>query len=154
MITPTPLWAAYALAGIIIHLFVDWFLQNDWMAKFKVLRAGLYLGADSRWHLLRNGVQANPESPITTERDFWWLRHPSAYVHAATHFLGLLLVFPIWAAAIVGVLHFLIDLRSPLTWWKKVFRQTREGPMAIHVGMWSDQTAHIVVIALVAIFLV
>ena len=119
MIEVSPDWAALTLAGILIHLFVDWFFQNDWMATNKV----------------------NP-------------RHPAGYVHTLSHGVALLLVFPIWAAATVAVLHYLIDLRSPLTWWKKVFRQTREGDIAMHVGIWSDQVAHFTTIALVAILLV
>jgi hypothetical protein len=113
------LWAAIAFGCVVIHLFVDWFLQNDWMAINKV----------------------NP-------------RHPAGYVHAASHGVGLLLLLPIWAAVLIAIIHFLIDLRSPLTWWKKVFRQTREGDIALHVGVWTDQVAHIAVIALVVAMVV
>jgi hypothetical protein len=30
-------WSDIALAAILIHLFVDWFLQNDWQAQKKVI---------------------------------------------------------------------------------------------------------------------
>ncbi|SRR6266567_85074 len=79
------------------------------------------------------------------------LLHPAAYVHSGLHFLGLLLIFPIWMAAIIAVIHLLIDTRVPLQWWRKVYRQTREGDVALHVAMWSDQTLHIAVLALAAL---
>jgi hypothetical protein len=108
-------WAALAFGCILIHLVIDWFFQNEWMAVNKV----------------------NP-------------RHPAGYIHAGLHGIGLLLLLPVWACVIVAVAHWLIDLRSPLTWWKKTFRQTREGPIAMHVGIWTDQVAHFIVIALAA----
>lgn len=86
-------------------------------------------------------------------------RHPAAFVHAGIHTVLPLLVFPVWAALIIGVLHFLIDLRSPLTWWGKFTRQTRPrsggySPEIMDIGMevafWRDQVAHFIVIALVA----
>jgi len=101
--------------GIVIHLFADWILQNDWMARYKSS-----------------------------------LKHPASWIHSGIHFLGLLLIFPIWMAVIIAVIHLLIDTRVPLQWWRKVYRQTREGDVALHVAMWGDQVSHIVVIALAA----
>lgn len=79
------------------------------------------------------------------------LRHPSAYVHSSIHFVGLLLVFPPLAALVVAVIHLLIDTRAPLAWWRKFFRQTTEGPVALHVAIWGDQVAHILVLAVAAL---
>lgn len=76
------------------------------------------------------------------------LRHPAAYVHAGIHLIALVLVFPLTVAAMVAVSHLLIDTRLPLTWWRRIFRQTTEGPMAIHVAIWEDQVAHVLCIAL------
>lgn len=79
------------------------------------------------------------------------LRHPAAWVHSGLHALALLLVFPPIYAVGIGILHLLIDTRIPLTWWRKAYRQTTEGPFAIHVALWSDQVLHIAVIALAAL---
>ena len=79
------------------------------------------------------------------------LRHPLAYVHSGIHLLGLLLIFPVWAAILISVLHLLIDTRVPLTWWRNFYRQTRTGDVALHVAMWSDQVAHITVLAIFAL---
>ena len=103
--------------GLVVHLFADWILQNDWQAR-------------------------NKSS----------LLHPAAYVHAGIHLLGLLFIFPWWAALIIAGIHLLVDTRIPLTWWRRVFRQTIEGPAALHVAMWGDQVVHITVLALVALF--
>jgi hypothetical protein len=79
------------------------------------------------------------------------LKHPAAYVHSGIHLIGLLLIFPWYAAMIIAVLHLLIDTRVPLTWWRRTFRQTVEGDVALHVALWSDQAAHIFVLAVVAL---
>lgn len=159
MIEPTAAWAALCLAGILIHLFADWFLQNDWMATNKARRWYPKIHM-ANWHWVHDDWDAP---------GWWWLRHPAAYVHAGIHTALLLLVFPVWAALIVGVLHLIIDTRSPLEWWGKFTRQTRPSkhfvatgyaevselpPDLMDIGMevafWRDQVAHIVVIALVA----
>ena len=101
--------------GIAIHLFCDWLLQNDWMARYK---------SD--------------------------LRHPAAYVHSGIHFLGLLLIFSPLIALLIAIIHLLIDTRVPLIWWRRIFRQTTIGDVALHVALWGDQVAHITVIAIVA----
>ena len=79
------------------------------------------------------------------------LRHPAAYVHSGLHLLGLLLVFSPLIALIIAILHLLIDTRKPLIWWRRVFKQTVEGDVALHVAMWGDQVSHILVIAIAAL---
>ena len=104
------------LWGIVIHLFCDWLLQNDWMARNKTN-----------------------------------LKHPAAWIHSGIHLIGLLLVFPWWAALALGLSHLLIDSRVPLAAWRTFFRQTRTGLVAMHVAMWSDQVAHITMLAVAAL---
>lgn len=76
------------------------------------------------------------------------LRHPAAWIHCAIHVVLLGLALGWQAGLVLGVLHLLLDTREPLRWWRKVFRQTTEGPMAAHVAIWSDQVVHIALIAL------
>ncbi len=116
--------AALTLSGILVHLFVDWFLQNDWMAQNKMKWSG-----------------SRP--------------HGSGLVHAATHATGMMLVFPWWAALLVGVTHWLIDLRFPLIWWRRTFRMTTDptNPAAMHVAIWQDQVAHFLVVFGVAVLI-
>ena len=78
------------------------------------------------------------------------LKHPLAYVHSGIHLIGLLLVFPPLAAFLLALSHLLIDTRIPLTWWRRVYRQTSEGDIALHVAIWSDQVLHIFCIAIAA----
>jgi hypothetical protein len=106
------------LWGVAIHLFCDWLLQNDWMARYKSS-----------------------------------LKHPASWVHSGIHLIGLLLIFPWYAALIIAIIHLLIDTRVPLVWWRKAYRQTREGDVALHVAMWSDQVAHITVLAIAALLI-
>jgi hypothetical protein len=75
------------------------------------------------------------------------LCHPAAWIHSGVHLVGLLLVFWVPVAICIAITHLLIDTRRPLQWWRKVFGQTTEGPMAVHVAVWSDQVAHVAVIA-------
>lgn len=75
------------------------------------------------------------------------LRGPAAYVHAGIQTCGLLLVFPVPAALLLGLSHLLIDTRRPLQWWREFYGQTAEGPMAPHVAIWSDQVLHLTMIA-------
>ncbi len=81
------------------------------------------------------------------------LKHPAAYVHSGLHLLALLFVFPPLVAVLLAVSHLLIDTRIPLTWWRRVYRQTREGDIALHVVLWGDQVLHIIMIALAALIL-
>ena len=78
------------------------------------------------------------------------VRHPAGYVHAGIHILFLLFVFTPAVALVIGILHFLIDTRKPVTWWQQFYHQTTEGLYAPHVQIWLDQVLHIVVIALFA----
>lgn len=78
------------------------------------------------------------------------LRHPAAWVHAGIHGACFLLLFGHWLPALgLAATHMLIDTRWPLAAWRRLIRQTQEGPMAIHVAIWSDQAAHLACVALV-----
>jgi hypothetical protein len=79
------------------------------------------------------------------------LRHPAGYVHAGLHGVAMLLIFPVWAAVALGIAHLLIDTRRPLQWWSRLVTQPTEGPMAVSVQLWRDQTLHLVTIALAAL---
>lgn len=75
------------------------------------------------------------------------LLHPAAWVHGAIHFVVMLFVF-IWPLALfIAVLHIIVDERTILRNWSKFYKQTTDGPYAIHVSIWLDQVTHIVVIA-------
>jgi hypothetical protein len=102
--------------GIVLHLFIDWILQNHWMAT-------------------------NKSSLI----------HPASWVHSGLHFLGLLLIFSPVVALSIALIHLLIDTRVPLQFWRKFYRQTTTGDVALHVAMWGDQVAHITVLAVAAL---
>jgi len=78
-------------------------------------------------------------------------RHPAGYVHAGSHALALLLVFPPLAALALGVVHLLIDTRKPLEWWARVMRQASEGPLGETLFIWRDQALHIATIAIAAL---
>jgi len=78
------------------------------------------------------------------------LRHPLAYVHSGIHLIANLILFPPLVALGIAFLHLLIDTRKPLAWWRKKFQQTLEGPMAPHVSIWTDQVAHVAVLATAA----
>ena len=79
------------------------------------------------------------------------LRHPAGYVHAGAHALGMLIVFPFFAALALGVVHLLIDTRKPLEWWAGVFGQNAQGTYAAPVEIWRDQSLHVATIALAAL---
>lgn len=77
------------------------------------------------------------------------LRHLAAWVHATIYALFLGLALGSWQAGLVlGAIHLVVDTRRPLIWWRRVFRQTVEGPAALQVAIWSDQTVHIATIAI------
>lgn len=80
------------------------------------------------------------------------LRHPAAWVHSGIHWAVLTPVFGWRAAGLLALSHILIDTRRPLAWWRKVYRQTTEGPAFIPFAMWQDQVAHIVCLAVAAWF--
>jgi len=81
------------------------------------------------------------------------LRHPAAWVHSSIHGAALALVFPWPAAAGLAIAHLLIDTRRPLALWRRFFRQTEEGRIALHVALWGDQVAHVAAIAAAALLL-
>ena len=100
---------------------------------------GLVAHLIADWLLQNDWMAANKGS----------LRHPSAWVHGGIYAICLGLALSSWQAGLVlGLVHVLIDTRKPLTWWRKVYRQTTAGPAALHVAIWSDQTLHITALAL------
>jgi hypothetical protein len=152
--------------GWLLHFVADWFLQNDWMAVNKSKRRERRIKCSRTGpgyiKCLAPSCPEKGEAPhyhwtlnlrrtwVEYEDGAWWDRHPAAHVHAGIHAVIQLVIFPWWAALIIGAIHFLIDLRTPLAWWRSFFHQTQKGSAALHVAMWQDQVAHLVVIALVA----
>lgn len=131
MLDPTKL----LVWGMVIHWFFDWIMQNHWMAENK-----------SRFVPLPRKYPAPPgQGPSLL------VPHPAAWVHSGIHLLGLLVVFPPLPAIIIAITHLLIDTRVPLQWWRRFYRQTTGGPVALHVAIWGDQVAHITVIAIAAL---
>lgn len=138
----------YIVWGIVIHLFVDWILQNEWMALNKMKR---------RPHkAFQRDPLFNPHHP-TSSPEVWWDRHPAAYVHSGLHLIFMALVFPWWAALVVAIAHFFIDMRTPVAWWSKLIKQTQPSGQSFDIGadvrIWNDQVWHITVIALVALLI-
>jgi hypothetical protein len=81
------------------------------------------------------------------------LRHPAAWTHGAIHvvLLGLALGWP--AGLVLGGVHMLIDTRVPVDWWMRVFKKCTQSPMAASIGLWVDQSVHLLCLALwVALF--
>lgn len=76
------------------------------------------------------------------------LRHPAAWTHAGIQAVALSLALGWQAGLILGFVHMLVDTRIPLKWWQRSFKQTTEGPAALHVTIWGDQVLHIVTIAI------
>lgn len=92
--------------------------------------------------LLQNDWMARNKASLT---------HPAAWVHGGIHLIGMMLIFaPIYALAI-AIVHMLIDTRVPLAWWRRIYRQTSTGDVALHVAIWTDQVAHVAVIAVMAL---
>jgi hypothetical protein len=106
----------YLVWGGMIHLVVDWLLQNDWIASNKTR-----------------------------------IDHPAAWIHSLVHACALSPLLGTNAAFLVGAVHMFIDTRIPLGFWSRVFRQTREGPAALHVAIWSDQVLHLLVVAIASL---
>lgn len=79
--------------------------------------------------------------------------HPASMVHMYAHFFVTSFVFPIYVAAPIAVLHGAIDTRKPLQWWAKFYKQTTDpaNPVSLHVAIWTDQVAHIAVLAIAAL---
>jgi hypothetical protein len=64
-----------------------------------------------------------------------------------------MVIFPPLVALALGVIHLLVDTRIPLVWWRRVYRQTTEGPFALHVAIWGDQVVHVAVIAVASLII-
>jgi hypothetical protein len=79
------------------------------------------------------------------------LKHPAAWIHGAIHLVGAGLIVPLPFAALVAITHVLLDTRKPLQWWRRICRYPTEGEAVIHVTFWRDQTAHILILAVVAL---
>jgi hypothetical protein len=146
--------------GLVAHLIADWIFQNDWMAVNKV----------KRWPILRDRPVNAMGERVERYWEFWWLRHPAAFVHAGIHGIALALVFS-WVAAPLALAHLIIDTRAPVAWLSKLIRQTqpsgkqvmawdadRGDPKAlvvVDVGMfvrfWVDQVWHVACIAIAAL---
>lgn len=76
------------------------------------------------------------------------LLHPAAWIHGAIHGALLALALGLIAGVVLGVIHLLTDTRLPQKWWTRFYRQTEDGPSAMHVQIWGDQVIHIGMIAL------
>lgn len=136
------------LWGIVAHLIADWPLQTHWMATNKMKRWGF-------------------------PYDVWFIRHPSAYIHAEIHALLLAFVFG-WVAFPIALAHLIIDTRWPVVLWSKLMRQTQPSgryfyiepkelsrdrrrdlqlvyDMGTEVRIWVDQVFHIICIAVAAL---
>lgn len=83
------------------------------------------------------------------KHDVW---HGAAWVHGGIHGMLLLPLFPLWHACFLMILHMTIDTRVPLDRWRRVFRQTTEGEIALHVAIWGDQALHFFTLAGMAWF--
>ncbi|HEY4689434.1 MAG TPA: DUF3307 domain-containing protein [Anaerolineae bacterium] len=75
------------------------------------------------------------------------LRHPAGWVHSAIHVVLLGLALGWQAGLVLGLVHMVIDTRQVMKRWQRFYRQTMDGPNAIHVAIWADQVLHIAVIA-------
>ncbi len=74
--------------------------------------------------------------------------HPAAWVHAGIQSMCLGIALGPIAGIVLGGIHLLVDTRIPMRWWQRVFRQTTEGEVALHVAIWEDQVIHIVTIGI------
>jgi hypothetical protein len=80
------------------------------------------------------------------------LRHPAAWVHAGIQFVLLTIALDWVSGLVLATIHLLVDTRIPQRWWSRVFRQTREGEMGMHVLIWGDQVLHITALGLWLVF--
>ena len=76
------------------------------------------------------------------------LWHPAIWVHAGIHALLLGIALGWLAGLVLGLVHLAIDTRIPLNWWRRVFRQTGDGPYSIMTAVWADQTLHLAAIGI------
>ena len=75
------------------------------------------------------------------------LRHPAAWTHAAIHGLCLGLALGWLAGLVLGLVHMLMDTRVPVEWWMRTFKKCGQAPEVGWIGIWLDQTLHILCIA-------
>lgn len=78
------------------------------------------------------------------------LRHPAAWIHSGIHTLGLLLVFPMTVAFLLGISHLIIDTRVPLAYVRRLMGQDPQGARGTSFKIWQDQIAHILLIYVAA----
>lgn len=109
---------------------------------FELLLKGLIVHLVADWFLQSDWMVANKTS----------LLHPAAWVHTGIHTLGYLLVFNPVIAFALGISHLLIDTRRQLTWLRKAFQQNPKGAVAPVFEIWQDQAAHLILLALAALF--
>jgi len=107
----------------------------------KLLLWGIVIHLFCDWLLQNHAISQNKSN----------LLHPASWIHSGIHLIGIWLIFPTWMAVLIALSHLLIDTRVPLQWWRKFYRQTTEGDIALHVSIWSDQVLHIVVLAIAAL---
>ena len=96
------------------------------------------------WHLMADWILQNEWMALNKGS----LRHPAAWVHGGIHALLMLLVFPWWAALIIGISHMVIDTRAIAMRWQSLFGQTTSGPFALPVALWLDQVLHVAIIGI------
>lgn len=82
------------------------------------------------------------------------LRHPAGYVHAGVYAVCMLAVFTWPFALAIGVIHLLVDTRTPVQWWLHGIKRVPPGHATRLVEMAIDQSFHVVTIALAALLVV
>jgi hypothetical protein len=75
------------------------------------------------------------------------LRHPAAWVHGGIHAACLGLALGWQGGLVLGFIHMLIDTRVPVVWWMRVFKKCGQAPETAWIGIWLDQSFHLVCIA-------
>ena len=75
------------------------------------------------------------------------LKHPAAWVHSGIQALCLGLALDWRAGLVLGFSHLLIDTNLPVAWWMRHFKKCANSPQAGVIGLWLDQTLHILAIA-------
>jgi hypothetical protein len=109
---------------------------------FELFLKGLIVHLVADWFLQSDWMSENKTD----------LNHPAAWVHSGLHTAGYLLVFPIPVAIALGFSHLLIDTRKPLTWLRSVVKQNPRPDAMSAFGIWQDQAAHIVLLAIAVLY--